>query len=178
MPFAGRNTDLQRSYHGRATDFTRAANRLLTDYTRAAHGLAYGLLTDGRRAGFGQTWTSPDVPRWAAADCAAHGLETDWRRVRDNARGCLRTLRVRLTPNLPSESIRFLRHIYHEYAQRTTHGRATDFPYRTSSSPSSPPSPCSNSRGKANKEDPGFGRGLLLHRIFRRRGLSYEQEPE
>ena len=66
------------------------------------------------------------MPRWAAADCAAHGLETDWRRVRDNARGCLRTLRVRLTPNLPSESIRFLRHIYHEYAQRTTHGRATD----------------------------------------------------
>ena len=95
---------------------------LATDWRRAC----YGRTTDGRRAGFGQTWTSPDVPRWAAADCAAHGLETDWRRVRDNARGCLRTLRVRLTPNLPSESIRFLRHIYHEYAQRTTHGRATD----------------------------------------------------
>ena len=28
------------------------------------------------------------------------------------ARGCLRTLRVRLAPNLPSESCRFLRHIY------------------------------------------------------------------
>ena len=151
MPFAGRNTDLQRSYHGRATDL----HGRHTDTRRTGHGQDtdnrrtavagrppyHGLLTDGRRAGFGQTWTSPDVPRWAAADCAAHGLETDWRRVRDNARGCLRTLRVRLTPNLPSESIRFLRHIYHEYAQRTTHGRVTDFPYRTSSSPSSPLSP-------------------------------------
>ena len=139
----------RRTCHGRETDTPRAYHRRFpygraTDVQRAAHGLAYGLLTDGRRAGFGQTWTSPDVPRWAAADCAAHGLETDWRRVRDNARGCLRTLRVRLTPNLPSESIRFLRHIYHEYAQLTTHGRATDFPYRTSSSPSSPLSPCSN----------------------------------
>lgn len=38
MPFAGRNTDLQRSYHGRATDFTRAAHRLLTDCTRARYG--------------------------------------------------------------------------------------------------------------------------------------------
>ena len=28
------------------------------------------------------------------------------------ARGCLRTLRVRLAPNLPSESFRFLQHIY------------------------------------------------------------------
>ena len=33
------------------------------------------------------------------------------RRVRDNARGCLRTLRVRLAPNLPFESFRFLQHI-------------------------------------------------------------------
>ena len=56
----------RRTCHGRGTDSPQAA-----------HGLAYGLLTDGRRAGFGQTWTSPDVPRWAAADCAAHGLETD-----------------------------------------------------------------------------------------------------
>ena len=129
--------------HGNGRFATRGG--LSTGQRRTSDGRRTGgLLTDGRRAGFGQTWTSPDVPRWAAADCAAHGLETDWRRVRDNARGCLRTLRVRLTPNLPSESIRFLRHIYHEYAQRTTHGRATDFPYRTSSSPSSPLSPCSN----------------------------------
>ena len=34
------------------------------------------------------------------------------RRVRDNARGCLRTLRIRLAPNLPFESFRFLQHIY------------------------------------------------------------------
>ena len=131
----------------------------------------YRLHTDGRRAGFGQTWTSPDVPRWAAADCAAHGLETDWRRVRDNARGCLRTLRVRLTPNLPSESIRFLRHIYHEYAQRTTHGRATDFPYRTSSSPSSPRSPrakvtpdrvAPQEGADKTKRNPGTNRGFFL----------------
>ena len=161
---------------------------------RAAHGLAYGLLTDGRRAGFGQTWTSPDVPRWAAADCAAHGLETDWRRVRDNARGCLRTLRVRLTPNLPSESIRFLRHIYHEYAQRTTHGRATDSsiaqaPHRARRSPRA----LIKSRDKA-KETPvcagvfflpsgfllydsetGQSRGHLVFRYGSFASISYEQ---
>ena len=139
----------RRTCHGRGTDSPRTA-----------HGLAYGLLTDGRRAGFGQTWTNPDVPRWAAADCAAHGLETDWRRVRDNARGCLRTLRVRLTPNLPSESIRFLRHIYH--------GRTTDYtrtrdglPYRTSSSPSLPPSPrCNAVATKQNKKSPSVMPGL------------------
>ena len=34
------------------------------------------------------------------------------------ARGCLRTLRVRLAPNLPSESFRFLRHIYRNAADR------------------------------------------------------------
>ena len=35
------------------------------------------------------------------------------RRVTDNAHGCLRTLRVRLTPNLPFVSFHFLRHSYH-----------------------------------------------------------------
>ena len=46
----------------------------------------YGLRTDGRRAGIGQTWTNPAIPRWAAArggwTChgrkrTRHGLHTD-----------------------------------------------------------------------------------------------------
>ena len=92
-----------------------------------------GLLTGGGRAGIRLMPTFCDIPRWAAARRrTCHGRETDWRRVRDNARGCLRTLRVRLTPNLPSESICFLRHIYHRRATdgtwaclRTSDGRAT-----------------------------------------------------
>ena len=40
--------------------------------------------------------------------------------VRDNACGGLRTLRVRLAPNLPFESIRFLRRIYHGCAMGCT----------------------------------------------------------
>ena len=39
----------------------------------------YGLRTDGRRAGIGQTWTNPAIPRWAAArgGWTCHGRETD-----------------------------------------------------------------------------------------------------
>ena len=78
------------------------------DGTRAAHGLAYGLLTDGRRAGFGQTWTNPDVPRWAAARWrTTHGRETDtprayhgrfpYGRETDGTRACLRASDGRAT---------------------------------------------------------------------------------
>ena len=47
--------------------------------TRTHNGLAYGLLTDGRWAGIGQTWTNPAIPRWAAArgGWTCHGRETD-----------------------------------------------------------------------------------------------------
>ena len=50
----------------------------------------YGLHTDGRRAGIGQTWTNPAIPRWAAVavgglatdgERTRHGLHTDWKRA-------------------------------------------------------------------------------------------------
>ena len=64
--------DGRRRGDGLSTDWKRSGGALritrpTIDARRAAHGLTYGLLTGGRRAGFGQTWTNTDTPRWAAA---------------------------------------------------------------------------------------------------------------
>ncbi len=58
----------RRAVGGLATGLRRTGGtRTHTGFVRTAHGLAYGLLTDGRRAGIGQTWTNPAISRWAAA---------------------------------------------------------------------------------------------------------------
>lgn len=77
MPFAGRNTDLQRSYHGRATDL-------------------HGRQTDTRRTGHGQ---DTDNRRTAVAGRPPyHGLLTDYTRARyGRDTGCKRAIHGRLT---------------------------------------------------------------------------------
>ena len=90
----------RRAVGGLATGLRRTGGtRTHTGFVRTAHGLAYGLLTDGRRAGIGQTWTNPAISRWAAAWRTWDGLITDdspygrttglrrhfTRRVEDNA---------------------------------------------------------------------------------------------
>ncbi|MBP3405121.1 MAG: hypothetical protein J6N18_03385 [Kiritimatiellae bacterium] len=72
-----------RASDGRHTDWKRTGGALritrpTIDARRTAHGLAYGLLTDGRRAGIGQTWTNPAIPRWAATarrTCDGHATD-------------------------------------------------------------------------------------------------------
>ena len=88
-----------------------------------------GLAKDGKRTRHGLITDDSPTDGQRACLRAYNGLHTGLRRhftrrVENNARGCLRTLRVRLTPNLPSESIRFLRHIYH--GRETDRERAAD----------------------------------------------------
>ena len=103
----GRDTDCARTGDGRASvrlgriqlsqDGRRRGGGLHTDGKRTTHGLAHGLLTGGGRAGFGQTWTNREIPRWAAVARrrATHGLA--YGRATGGTRACLRASDGRAT---------------------------------------------------------------------------------
>ena len=103
----------------------------------------YGLRTDGRRAGIGQTWTNPAIPRWAAArgGWTCHGRETDTPRATHGRFPYGRTTGGRRTGNGHQTGggragIRLLPTFcdiprWAAAWRRTCHGRGTDTPRAT-----------------------------------------------